>query len=70
MPTLAFYGARAGRDKERTSVGAAEAELWVGATSAAASRAIALESVDWYVLQEEAGVRAVLGEVAAFMGAL
>ena len=36
--TLAVHGATPGRDKEATKVGAAEAGLWVDASSAAGSR--------------------------------
>ena len=70
VPTVVFHGTKPGRDKERSIVKAEEAQLWLSATSAkAASKAVALET-DWYVLQEEAGVRTVLTEVRGFMQAL
>lgn len=69
VPTLAFIGSKAGRDKEKTLIKPADAELWLAATSAAGSRLISLEC-DWYVMQEEAGAKAVIAELDAFMSKL
>jgi surfactin synthase thioesterase subunit len=70
VPTIAVFGTREGRDKERTRVAEPDAALWLDATSAAAgSRVVALD-VDWYVLQEEAGANAVIGLVDDFLKTL
>ena len=68
--TLAFVGGKAGRDKERSRVVEDAARLWLDATTAPGSRLVTLPELDWYVLQEEAGVRAVLTELHAVMDAL
>ena len=69
-PIIAVVGEKVGRDKEKSLVAKADAELWLTATSAPASKLVPLPAVDWYVLQEEAGVRAVLKEVTSFMSKL
>jgi medium-chain acyl-[acyl-carrier-protein] hydrolase len=71
VPTIALVGAREGRDKEKSFVCPEDASLWLKATSSKKrSKVIELKDCDWYVLQEPAGVRAVLGEVASFMSQL
>ena len=70
VPTTAVHGTKPGRDKETTKIAAQDAQLWVSATSAAASKVVSLEQCDWYVLQDEAGVKAVLSEVNGFMQSL
>ena len=63
FPIVAMYGTKTpARDKEGSAVSRQAAELWTAATSAP-SRVAAVEGVDWYVLLEEAGVKAVLAEV-------
>ena len=57
-----------GRDQEKSLVSKEAADLWCMATSASA-KVVSIDT-DWYVLQEESGVNAVLGQVTAFMGAL
>ena len=42
-------------------------QLWVSDSSAPNSRLVVLDQLDWYVLQEEMGVRIVLSTVSAFM---
>ena len=66
FPITAVSGSKPGRDQEHSKVQTEAAELWCGATSAP-SKLVSVDT-DWYVLQEEAGVRAVLAEVTGFMG--
>ena len=68
--TVAIVGKQPGRDQEQTVVKADDAQLWVADSSASGSKLVVLDALDWYVLQEEAGVNAVLAEVTAVMGAL
>ena len=63
VPTLAFVGLKEGRDKEKSRVRAADAALWMEATRAPGSRVVELPDVDWYVLQEAAGAKAIMTEV-------
>jgi surfactin synthase thioesterase subunit len=71
FPITAVVGTKPGRDQEKSLVSKEAAELWCAATSAPAKKVLTVDT-DWYVLQEEsgAGVKAVLGEVTSFMGAL
>lgn len=63
FPIVAMYGATAqGRDKEQSGVSRESAALWGDATTAPC-KVVAVPGVDWYVLQEAAGVAAVLREV-------
>jgi len=68
FPITAVAGTKPGRDQEKSMVLADAADLWCAATSAPYK--LLTVGTDWYVLQEESGVRAVLGEVTSFMGAL
>ena len=68
FPIVAVLGKKEGRDQEKTKVAKESAELW-GAATSAPFKSVPVDT-DWYVLQEEAGVKAVLGEVASFMGSL
>jgi surfactin synthase thioesterase subunit len=71
VPVLAFYGEDNGRDYMETKVSRAAAELWMQATAAApASRVVSLPGVDWYVLQEPAGITKVQKAVGSFMHGL
>jgi len=65
--TFAVVGTQPGRDKEKTKVQPEDAQLWLSDTSSTGSRLILLDNVDWYVLQEETGARAVIQEVSTFM---
>ena len=70
VPIIAVIGAKPGRDKEHSAVTADDAELWIDATSSkAASKVVVCGEVDWYVLQEAAGTRAVFEEVGTFLRA-
>ena len=70
VPTFVFVGTRPSRDREASRVDADSAAFWLQATSAAGSKVCELTDCDWYILQEEVGVRAVLREAATFMRAL
>ena len=69
FPIIAVVGTVRGRDQEKSMIAEEAAELWLASTSAPASRLLNVPT-DWYVLQEEAGVKAVLAEITALMGAL
>ena len=68
FPIVAVAGTKPGRDKQSSLVGAEAAGLWERATSSSFKRLDV--ATDWYVLQEEAGVKAVLAAVATFMSGL
>lgn len=71
VPIVAIVGIKPGRDKEATRVAPAEAAAWLEATTSRShSRVITLEASDWYVLQDEAGVRAVFSEVRSGLEAV
>ena len=68
FPIVAMAGTKPGRDQEKSMVASDSAALWGQATSAP-FKPVSVDT-DWYVLQEEAGVRAVLDEVAHFFKSL
>ena len=71
MPTLAVFGAKDGRDKEKSRVAEADAALWLEATtSRARSELMRIDDLDWYVLQEPSGVRTILGKMCEALRAL
>lgn len=60
FPLLSVYGTKTpGRDKEKSAVSKESAELWASATTSTCS-VVGLDGVDWYVFQEEKGVKATL----------
>ena len=65
FPITAIAGKKPGRDQEKSLIKKEDAELWGQATSAPFKAVIV--DTDWYVLQEESGVKAVLAEVKGFM---
>lgn len=68
FPILALAGSRSGRDKEASRVGGDSVEFWRRATRAPfRERQV---GTDWYILQEEEGVRAVLEEAKTFLLAI
>ena len=69
VPIVAVIGSKVGRDKEKSVVSRANAGLWAGSSTAAGSKVVVLDALDWYVLQEADGARAVLAEVANGMPA-
>lgn len=69
FPIVSVYGAKTpGRDKEKSAVEKSAAELWRDATTSTCA-VLGVPDVDWYVFQEEKGVKAVLAEVQERMGA-
>ena len=68
FPIVALVGTLPGRDKEKSVVSAASAELWGMATSAPYRQRQL--STDWYIMQEESGVQAILEEAKTFLLAL
>lgn len=63
VPVLAIHGAREGPRAGDTLVTVEDARLWLGATDNAASCVVTLDGFDWFLLETEAGARAVLDEV-------
>ena len=60
FPILSVRGGKTpSRDKEASAVSVEAAELWKQATTSACE-VLTLPDVDWYVLQEEQGARAVV----------
>ena len=66
-PIVAVLGERPGRDRERTALSGDDARRWMTATRASrTSKVVALAEHDWFMLEDEAGARAVLALVEAF----
>lgn len=67
FPIVAMSGKRPGRDQQKSFVSAEAAGLWGRATSAP-FRHVAVDT-DWYLFQEEVGVKAALDEASRALAA-
>lgn len=68
FPIIAVHGVQLGRDAEQTTVQAEHAQLWSACSTVLSSRIVALDAHDWYMLEDDDGVKAVLREVTAHFG--